>query len=150
MDWYKGLPMITKAYMTACLLTTLAVEMGFIRFFHLYLNFELVFYSYEYWRLLTNFLYFGPFGLSYILHMCFLVRHSRLLEEQTFRGKTAEFFFLYLIGAIGLLVVDWIIWCSGYKTYLFILGPSLAFMVVYVWSRSNPNVRMNFFGTFFF
>jgi len=30
------------------------------------------------------------------------------------------------------------------------LGPSLAFMIVYVWARRNPHARMNFLGLFNF
>lgn len=30
------------------------------------------------------------------------------------------------------------------------LAPSLAFMVVYVWSRRNPHITMNFLGLFQF
>jgi hypothetical protein len=30
------------------------------------------------------------------------------------------------------------------------LGPSLAFAVVYIWSRRNPNMRMSFLGLFTF
>lgn len=35
-------------------------------------------------------------------------------------------------------------------TRVLFLGPSLAFVVVYVWSRRNVNVRMSFLGLFTF
>ncbi|TSP36114.1 Derlin-2 [Bagarius yarrelli] len=49
-----------------------------------------------------------------------------MLEEGSFRGRTADFVFMFLFG--GLLMTAFTI------------------MLVYVWSRRNPNVRMNFFG----
>ena len=38
----------------------------------------------QFWRMLTNFLYFGNFGLDYLFHMFFLVRYCRALEEGEF------------------------------------------------------------------
>lgn len=46
-DWYKGLPIITRSYMTACFLTTLAVYLDFVNPLGLYLNFTLVFKNLE-------------------------------------------------------------------------------------------------------
>lgn len=46
-DWYKGLPVITRSYMTACFLTTLAVYLDFVNPLGLYLNFTLVFKNLE-------------------------------------------------------------------------------------------------------
>jgi len=91
-QWYSNMPIITKSYMSACLVTTLAVHLDLVNVLMLYLNFGLVYNNFELWRLVTNFLYFGPFGLGYVFHMVFLVRHSTLLEENSFRGRTADFF----------------------------------------------------------
>eukprot|EP01125_Pyxidicula_operculata_P019093 TRINITY_DN689_c1_g1_i5.p1 TRINITY_DN689_c1_g1~~TRINITY_DN689_c1_g1_i5.p1 ORF type:complete len:260 (-),score=37.87 TRINITY_DN689_c1_g1_i5:207-986(-) len=150
-EWFGNLPIITKSYMTACILTTLAVHLDLITILMLYLNFGLVYDGFEIWRLVTNFMYFGTFGLGYIFHMIFLVRHSSNLEESSYRGRTSDFLFLYLFGASCLLFVDWLCWYFRWlsSTPLF-LGPSLAMMIVYVWSRQNPNVRMSFLGFFTF
>jgi Derlin-2/3 len=76
--------------MTACCLTTLAVHLDIIGLMDIYLNFQLVSqrlevntrildgeietnsYSEKLWRLVTNFLFFGQFGLGFIFHMVFL------------------------------------------------------------------------------
>eukprot|EP01130_Rhizamoeba_saxonica_P007919 TRINITY_DN3201_c0_g1_i3.p1 TRINITY_DN3201_c0_g1~~TRINITY_DN3201_c0_g1_i3.p1 ORF type:complete len:213 (+),score=18.90 TRINITY_DN3201_c0_g1_i3:15-653(+) len=149
-QWLKNLPIITKTYMLACILTTLAVEMDLISFLKLYLNFDLIYNKGEVWRLGTNFLFFGEFGLYYIFHMCFLVRHSRLLEENSFRGRTGDFLFLYLFGAVILLILDWVFWYTSIVSNPMFLGQCLAFMVVYVWARRNPHARMSFLGIFTF
>jgi len=84
--------------------------------------------------------------------MFFLVRHSRLLEEGSFRGRTGDFLFLYLFGAVVLLSFDYLIFIGPYwfpKGVMF-LAPSLAFVVVYVWSRRNPHVTLSFLGLFNF
>lgn len=41
-SWYKQLPIITRSYMTACCLTTLAVHLDIIGLMDIYLNFQLV------------------------------------------------------------------------------------------------------------
>jgi Derlin-2/3 len=52
----------------------------------------------------TNFLYFGPFGIDFLFHMFFLVRYCRNLEEGSFRGRSADFFYMLLFGAVLLTV----------------------------------------------
>jgi len=82
--------------------------------------------------------------------MVFLVRHSRLSEENSFRGRTADYVFMWLFGATLLLFIDWVFWYTQIAPNPLFLGPSLAFMVVYVWARRNPLVRMSFLGLFTF
>jgi hypothetical protein len=62
-----------------------------------------------------------------------------MLEEGSFRGRTADFMWMLLLGAIGMTIV-------GPVVHLMFLGSSLTFMMVYVWSRRNPDVRLNFLG----
>mmetsp|Transcript_16597 Transcript_16597/g.18461 ORF Transcript_16597/g.18461 Transcript_16597/m.18461 type:complete len:240 (-) Transcript_16597:43-762(-) len=148
-DWYRNLPIITKAYMTACLLTTLAVYLDLIQWIDIYLNFRLIWEG-QVWRLGTNFLFFGNPGLGFIFHMVFLVRHSRLSEEGSFRGRTADYLYMWLFGGFLLLSIDFLFWYTKIAPNPLFLGPSLSMMVVYVWSRRNPHVRMSFLGLFTF
>lgn len=119
--WYRNLPIITKAYITACCLTTLAAHLELISALDIFLNFNLVIqkmqarqantkhvarktpfplpipksfhrvefvifscksmlsYNIQFWRLITNFFYFGQFDLSFIFHMTFLYPPCRRL-----------------------------------------------------------------------
>jgi len=142
--------LITKAYMTASCLTTLAIHLDLVSLLLLYLNFGLVYDRFEFWRLFTNFLFFGHFGLSFFFHMLFLVRHSTMLEESSYRGRTSAMAFLYIFCGSLLLFIDWICWIApipalSSSTPMF-LGPSLAMSIVYVWAKRNPNMRMNLLG----
>jgi len=150
-EWYKSMPIITRTFMTGCFMTTLAVYLELISPLALYLNFPLIFGQLELWRLITNFFFFDYFGLNFVFHMFFLVRHSKLLEESSFRGRTGDFFFLYFFAAIFLLVLDYLLFIGpvGFPKVMF-LAPSLAFVVVYVWSRRNPHVSLSFLGLFTF
>lgn len=47
-------------------------------------------------------------------------------------------------------MIDALFYYTGFLTTVMFMAPSLAFMVVYVWSRRNPHVRMSFLGLFTF
>ncbi|KAM4706887.1 derlin-3 isoform 2-T2 [Discoglossus pictus] len=135
---YLQIPTVTRAYTTACVITTAAV-MELITPFQLYFNPDLIFRKFQIWRLFTNFLFFGPLGFSFFFNMIFLYRYCRMLEETSFRGRTADFVFMFLFG--GLLMTLFGLFAS----HLF-LGQAFTIMLVYVWCRRNPFIRMNFFG----
>ncbi|XP_068952773.1 derlin-3 isoform X3 [Petaurus breviceps papuanus] len=134
-------PAVTRAYTAACVLTTAAV-LEFITPFQLYFNPDLIFRKFQVWRLVTNFLFFGPLGFSFFFNMLFLYRYCRMLEEGSFRGRTADFVFMFLFGGV-------LITLFGLLASLFFLGQAFTIMLVYVWSRRNPYLRMNFFGLHF-
>merc|ERR1711879_159225 len=147
-DFFRQVPPITRAYVGACVVTTLAVHLEFINPLTLYFNGRLLGNKHEIWRLLTPFLFFGYFGLNFIFHIYFLTRHSWELEDQFYRGRTGDYIFLFLFGALLLLLINgFMVW---YGSPMMFLAPSLAFMVVYVWSRRNPSVNMSFLGLFTF
>jgi len=149
-DWYRNMPIVTKTFMTGCVLTTLSVYLEIVSPLDLYLNFPLVFGKYQLWRIITNFMFFDYFGVNFLFHMYFLVRHSRLLEETSFRERTADYLFLWMFGATLLLILDFIFYYTQLFSKVMFLAPSLAFMIVYVWSRRNPHMRMSFLGLFTF
>jgi Derlin-2/3 len=138
------IPMITRTYMLLALLTTTLCALDVVTPFQLYLSFELIVQEGQYWRLLTNFFFFGGnFNLNFLFHMFFLVRYSSALEEGSFRGRTADFFWMLVVG--GSLMV-----CLTPFVQLNFLGESLAFMMVYVWGRRNTNVHMSLLGSITF
>ena len=56
------------------------------------------------WRLVTNFLYFGPIGFNFLFNMIFAYRYCRMLEEGSFRGRSADFFFMFIFGGFLMIV----------------------------------------------
>eukprot|EP00958_Prasinococcus_capsulatus_P013453 scaffold1388_cov390-Prasinococcus_capsulatus_cf.AAC.3 len=139
-EWYKQMPVITRSYLTLSFLTTAGCALDIISPFSVYFNARLIFYKFELWRLLTNFFFFGSLGLDFLFHMFFLSRYCRLLEEGSFRHRTADFFYMLVFG--GVLLTS----CAPFVNIQF-LGSSLTFMMVYVWGRRNQYVNMNFLGT---
>lgn len=135
---YFEMPVVTRSYATACFLTTLACQLEVVSPLHLYFNAKLILDG-QVWRLGTNFLYFGDFSLDFVFHMFFLVRYCRALEEGSFRGRSADFLFMILLACVVMSFV-------GPYVNVYFLGSSLTFMLVYLWGRRNPMVRMNFLG----
>eukprot|EP00245_Coleochaete_scutata_P007199 TRINITY_DN22324_c0_g1_i1.p1 TRINITY_DN22324_c0_g1~~TRINITY_DN22324_c0_g1_i1.p1 ORF type:complete len:239 (-),score=34.36 TRINITY_DN22324_c0_g1_i1:763-1479(-) len=142
-DWYKQMPIITRSYVTLAFVTTAGCSLDVISNLSVYLNWKLIIERYQVWRLVTNFFYFGSLSLDFLFHMFFLARYCKLLEETSFRGRTADFFFMLVFGGTLLTAIAPFV-------HIQFLGPSLTFMMVYVWGRRNPNVQMSFLGLFSF
>ncbi|KAI9019858.1 Der1-like family-domain-containing protein [Hyaloraphidium curvatum] len=145
--WYFETPVGTRVYLTAVFLTTLACQLDLVSPFHLYFNWDLIWKGGQYWRLVTSFLYFGNFSVDFLFHMFFLVRYSRALEEGSFRGRTADFVWMLLLAASAIIIITPFLPASAPLPFL---SSPLTFHLVYLWSRRNPHVRMNFLGLFTF
>ncbi|KAK3811711.1 MAG: Der1-like family-domain-containing protein [Linnemannia elongata] len=141
--WYYDVPIVTRLFATGAALVALAVQTGFTNAFQLYFNYQLVIYQHQYWRPITTFLYFGPLGLDFVFHMFFLVRYSRMLEEGSFYGRTMDYAWMLFLSAFSLL-------CLSPFVAMPFLGSPLAFTLVYIWSRRNPSIPLNFLGLFVF
>eukprot|EP00073_Rattus_norvegicus_P041674 XP_008771144.1 PREDICTED: derlin-3 isoform X4 [Rattus norvegicus] len=114
---FLQVPAVTRAYTAACVLTTAAVQLELLSPFQLYFNPHLVFRKFQ----------------------CCRFRYCRMLEEGSFRGRKADFVFMFLFGGVLMTLL-------GFLGSMFFLGQALMAMLVYVWSRRSPHVRVNFFG----
>lgn len=137
------MPPVTRSYICLSVLTTAAVALEVISPLKLYLNWVLILQKAHLWRLFTNFLFFGNFSLDFLFHMFFLYRYCKMLETNSFRGRTADFLYMLLFGASLLVLISPL-------TSITFLGPSLAFMMVYVWGRRNARQVVSFLGLFSF
>jgi len=136
---FMQIPPVTRAYSAACVLTTIAVQLDLVSPFQLYFNPTLIFKHYQLWRLVTTFLFFGPLGFTFIFNLIFTYRYCRMLEEGSFRSRISDFVYMFLFGSVLMIII------ALFVNLLF-LGHAFTIMLVYVWSRRNPMVRMNFFG----
>ena len=97
---------------------------------------------FQYWRLLTTFLYFGPINIDLLFHVYFLQRYARLLEESS--GRSPAYFSWLLVYATTCLLL-----LSPFVSMPF-LGHPLSSTLVYIWSRRNPDTLMSFLGLLVF
>lgn len=74
--------------------------------------------------------------LDFLFHMFFLARYCKLLEENSFRGRTADFFYMLLFGAFvltGIVLLGGMIpYVSASFAKILFLSNSLTFMMVSV------------------
>nr|CAD7442545.1 unnamed protein product [Timema bartmani]CAD7601254.1 unnamed protein product [Timema genevievae] len=108
---YLQMPVVTRAYTTACVITTLAVQLELVSPFQLYFNPILIIKQYQLWRLVTTFLFFGTVGFNFLFNMIFTYRYCRMLEEGSFRGRTADFVMMFLFGGICMIApyLPWVL-----------------------------------------
>lgn len=72
--------------------------------FQLYFNPILILKQGQLWRLVTTFLFFGTFGFNFFFNMIFTYRYCRMLEEGSFRSRTADFVMMFLFGGTCMIV----------------------------------------------
>lgn len=147
LDWFYEIPPVSRIYLTAAVATTSACFLDFVSPLTLYYNYDLIINKGQYWRLISSFLFFGTFSLDFLFHMYFVIRYCRLLEDGPYRGRTADFIYFLVLGAIAMLF--FVLVFPQFAKVKF-LGHPLAFMMVYVWARGpeNLHVRMSLLGLF--
>lgn len=84
------------------------------------------------------------------------MRYSRLLEENSFSNRKADYIWLLSLCAMfllvslaqarGVLALTRLPKAASYFLMLPFLSSSLAFALVYIWSRRNPYIQMSLFG----
>lgn len=140
MEDFKAFP-VTYFFCGGAVLVTLLCQLGLTSPFSLYFSLPLIMKK-QWWRIFTCFFFFSAtFSIDFIFHILFMYRYCRSLEEGSFRGRPADFFWFILISCTSILILAPIL-------DLPFLGPSLTFAFVYLWSRRNPWARMALFGLF--
>ncbi|WUR02154.1 derlin-2 (DERL2) [Vairimorpha necatrix] len=91
----------------------------------------------ELWRPFTCFLYFGKPSLEVLIHMTFLYRYSKMLEEGFF--FTSDYFYLiFIIWSLLFLFAN--IFNIG------TMASAFSSTITYIWTRNNPNAMVQMFG----
>ena len=135
---FNDIPPVTRLYLAAIIGCTLGLKANYVQPLQLYFNPKLVFQG-EYWRLISSFLFFGSFGIHFCFNLLFIYRYCKSLEEEHYRGKTAEFLVFFVFSAVLIII-------TGLVLNLPWLGMSFTQVFVYVWSRRNPYTLLNFLG----
>lgn len=131
------LPPVTRVFVFSSVVLMVLCSLEVITPFSLYMHWRLVLRERQYWRLVTNFLFNGEFGIPFFWHMYLLMFYCSSLEELSFRRKSADFFYMLFSSAALLLLISF----SFSITNNFFSG-ALMDVITYVWSRRNPNARM--------
>jgi len=137
-NWWNSLPPVTKWLFTSSFGITIAANFGLLNPGWLTLKYDDLYRHFEIWRLVTPFLFHGRLGFPFLINMLFLVRYGSSVEKDTFLNETADYLWMLIFGALILLI-------PGFFVPLPILGLGLIMMIIYYWSRKNPEIPMSFF-----
>mmetsp|Transcript_23061 Transcript_23061/g.25266 ORF Transcript_23061/g.25266 Transcript_23061/m.25266 type:complete len:330 (-) Transcript_23061:28-1017(-) len=137
-------PPITLAYLIASIsLTTYAFCFNQNRWPSiLHFNWTDVLLKWHFWKLITGFLFLGPFDLFYPLTLQFIWQNMSQLEK-LFYKTPEEFFFLLLFGGTMLILFYTILGLP-----MTMLGHNLGSYLLYIWSKLFEGMDVNFMDIF--
>jgi Derlin-2/3 len=143
-DMWMKTPPITQAYVSASILLTVLVFVVNKNSWPevLSLNWNSVVTRLQLWRPFTAFLFFGPFGLNYVLTIQFVWTYMAQLEKLHY-NKPAEFFMLLVFGAITLMITY-----ASLNLSTQFLGHNLSTFLVYIWARTFEGTDVNVMDMF--
>eukprot|EP00919_Chromeraceae_sp_WS-2016_P021561 GHVR01050915.1.p1 GENE.GHVR01050915.1~~GHVR01050915.1.p1 ORF type:complete len:215 (+),score=22.72 GHVR01050915.1:26-670(+) len=134
------LPPVTKCILLSTVLMASLVSLDIVNPMNLCFSWNMIFYEYEIWRLVTCFLFAGPFGLHFLFNTYVLIRYCAALEEGYFYGKPGDFVWMLLVCGIFLLYGSYLV--TGNNTPVYFFAGGLTTMMTYIWGRRNPHARM--------
>eukprot|EP00249_Psilotum_nudum_P015086 c25159_g1_i3 orf=502-1227(-) len=143
-EYYNSLPPVSKAFGTLCLMTTVGFHLRLINPFLIMMNYDLIFRQFQIWRLVTNFFFLGKFSINFGIRILMIARYGVQLESGPFSRRTADFFWMIMFAMMALLGF----WLLVPALRIPFMGPSIVFMLLYIWSREFSNARVNISGLF--
>lgn len=145
-DWFRSIPLITRWWFVLSIIFPLLGRIGLISPYYMFLEFSLVFYKFQIWRLFTSFVFMvlsPQTGFHFLINLYFLYSYSTRLEGGLFDGRPADMLFMLVFNAICLVIV-------GFILQLYFLMDALILSVLYIWCQINKDTIVQFwFGTQF-
>lgn len=142
-DWFNSVPPITKVFLVSTVLSGAALTFNWVSGWDLVLNWDLVRNKFQVWRLFTAFIFVGKFSFNFAMHTYILYQNCLRYEANPYNtgagGNTADFLWMILLSMAVLLVI-------GYYFEMVILSEPILYVIIYVWSRKEPDAISNIFG----
>ncbi|KIY66710.1 Der1-like protein [Cylindrobasidium torrendii FP15055 ss-10] len=150
LEWLTQIPPVTRSWLIASLLVSVAVHSHIVTPLQLYFSPSLTSFSLSSlpslsYRPLTTFLYFGSLSIDLVFHLFFFMRYSRILEDSSFPAQPSGYLWLLIQSAILLLGLSAVLTPILALNTPF-LSSSLAFVPIYVWARRHPSTPISLFG----
>ena len=142
-QWYADIPIVTKILFTGTFLMGCLVTFGMVTPDSVFLIWPFVTKDFEFWRLFTNFFFTDKFSFNFVMHLYILYENSLRYERNPYDtgagGTSADYLFMILIAMP-------MIWMFDYFNNGFCYSDSLLYIIMYVWSRREPESQLNIFG----
>jgi len=146
--WFKSLPLVTRYWFGAALLTTCAGNFGFVSPMKLVYVWDNIWDDFEIWRFLTPFLFVGKFDFNTLMALYMLQSFSQRYETEPYNtgagGGTADYIFAMMFGTAAIFL--------SYPIMMMILpvppmfARTLMFFVLYTWSKRHPTAPASIYG----
>lgn len=139
----KKTPTITRLFMFASIIPTIASWLSYNGYFPSFLLFQGwrdLRETFHFWKPITTFSYFGSLGINYFLTMHFV--HSYMSSLETSFSSKLAFLASLAFGAINLLTIYTLLPKLD-KAYL---GHNLVCYLVYLWSRAHEGEIVHLFS----
>jgi Derlin-2/3 len=152
-DWYRDIPPVTKFFITGTL------GFGFAATFNLIpaslggvggiiFDWPSISQKFHFWRLITPFLFAGGFSMNFVFHLFMLYENCKRYEANPFNtgagGTSADFLYMVLLGGIACIILGF--FDSSLGLGLVVMSEPILYMIIYVWSRRDPQSIVNIWG----
>lgn len=133
----KDYPIITRFYLIISITVNILCFAQVIKPMHLFLNFELIIYHLNVWRIFSHIFFFGQIGIKAFFYIFFFSRYSKALEMYSFQGKKENYLYLLFFGNSIMVLFKIFIYEAQF------LGPAITNMIVYLWGKKNAQQQIN-------
>lgn len=142
-DWFKTLPIVTKAFLVSTLLGGALLSFGMVSDYSMILNWPLIKNKFHFWRLFTSMIYAGKFSFNFAMHTYVLYENCKRYEANPFNtgagGTSADFIYMILLTSALLLVI-------AYYFDMMVISESVLYVIMYNWSRREADSPVGIFG----
>ena len=142
-DQWKGTPPITRSIFLITFGLSLGVTLECFTLLKLYFNWKLIYTDGQVWRLITSLFFMGELSPHTIFQFFICFRYLYHLETTTFRNRPEDLITFLTLGCTFFLV-------SAFFLGLQNMSGSVSTMMLYMWSRKNPNIELSFLDVFHF
>ncbi|RNE99957.1 hypothetical protein TraAM80_07898 [Trypanosoma rangeli] len=139
-DVLHSIPLVTRSLLLLSIASVMLVTFGVIHPVEILFSPLLVFQEKQYWRLITNFFYFGQLDLSSIFELHWLCIVSSSIEVQYFRRRKIDYCLTLLLAILSLLL---------FRIFRVVDTPYLSFSLcnalAYLFARLLPDLEVGIF-----
>ena len=147
--FYFNITPITRYYITILFVTAIIatyLKSLQIVIYYIYLDYKLVFYFFQIWRLFTNIFFIGGFSTSFLFFVVMMYMHIQQVEKSAIVTRVYATFIMMII---YLLIFLNIINLISFKVFGFPPGFTLAQQLllafIYVDSKREPQKMLNLY-----
>mmetsp|Transcript_42852 Transcript_42852/g.87622 ORF Transcript_42852/g.87622 Transcript_42852/m.87622 type:complete len:216 (+) Transcript_42852:108-755(+) len=141
-SFLKTFPPVTRLYLSISIIANFLVFFNLMNPTQIFLNYQLIFSHFDFWRLFSHAFFFGPVGVKTIFYIFFFSRYSKALESFSFQGRCPDYLYLLFTGNSILVLLKLFVPEASF------LGPALTFMIVYLWGKKNAQQQINLINMF--